>query len=106
MHQDNMRLVHAACYSFMLIFQVPPLGEKQSPWTTFKLGLFMGAFCVLGIVLVVSAVFVNGHDNWRIPVRLYRGPLMIIITIFLLGINIYGWRSSGKVSGSVWDLIL
>lgn len=26
---------------------VPPLGEQQSPWTTFKVGLFSGAFVVL-----------------------------------------------------------
>lgn len=27
--------------------------------------------------------------------RLYRGPLLVIQFIFLLGINVYGWRSSG-----------
>lgn len=27
--------------------------------------------------------------------RLYRGPLLIIEFLFLWGINIYGWRSSG-----------
>ncbi|CAG0894708.1 unnamed protein product [Cyprideis torosa] len=84
--------------------RVPPLGEKQSPWTTFKLGLFMGSFCVLSVVLAVSAVFVEGHDNWRIPVRLYRGPLMIIITTFLLGINIYGWRRAGVNHVLIFEL--
>lgn len=34
--------------------RVPPLGEQQSPWTTFKVGLFSGSFIVLGIVVVLS----------------------------------------------------
>lgn len=27
--------------------------------------------------------------------RLYRAPLLIIMFVFLIGINIYGWRSAG-----------
>lgn len=34
--------------------RVPPLGEKQSPWTTFKVGLFSGSFIVLSIAVVLS----------------------------------------------------
>lgn len=34
--------------------RVPPLGEKQSPWTTFKVGLFSGSFIVLLIAVVLS----------------------------------------------------
>lgn len=34
--------------------RVPPLGEKQSPWTTFKVGLFSGSFVVLFIAVVLS----------------------------------------------------
>lgn len=34
--------------------RVPPLGEQQSPWTTFKVGLFSGSFIVLGIVVILS----------------------------------------------------
>lgn len=34
--------------------RVPPLGEKQSPWTTFKVGLFSGSFIVLVITVVLS----------------------------------------------------
>ena len=36
--------------------RVPPLGEQQSPWTTFKVGLFLGAFVVL-----VAAVILTGE---------------------------------------------
>ena len=42
--------------------RVPPLGEQQSPWTTFKVGLFLGAFVVL-----VAAVILTGE-----PVRRSR----------------------------------
>jgi hypothetical protein len=34
--------------------RVPPLGEKQSPWTTFKVGLFSGSFVVLLVTVVLS----------------------------------------------------
>lgn len=34
--------------------RVPPLGEQQSPWTTFKVGLFSGSFIVLFITVVLS----------------------------------------------------
>ena len=37
--------------------RVPPLGEQQSPWTTFKVGLFSGSFIVLAIVVVLSGKF-------------------------------------------------
>lgn len=38
--------------------RVPPLGEQQSPWTTFKVGLFSGAFMVLVAAVVLSGKFV------------------------------------------------
>ncbi|KAJ3662547.1 hypothetical protein Zmor_006891 [Zophobas morio] len=75
--------------------RVPPLGEQQIPWTTFKVGLFSGAFVVLMIAVIISAIFHQRRDDWRIVCRLYRGPFLIIEFLFLWGINIYGWRSSG-----------
>lgn len=97
--------------------RVPPLGDKQSPWTTFKarerapklqthklslhydlqVGLFSGAFIVLLVAVVLSAIFhdyshANQRDDWRVVFRLYRGPLLIILFIFLIAINVYGWR--------------
>ncbi|KAJ1525327.1 hypothetical protein ONE63_010149 [Megalurothrips usitatus] len=75
--------------------RVPPLNEQQSPWTTFRLGLFLGSFAVLFFAVVLAAVFSSGSTDWRIVFRLYRGPLLVIQFIFLLGINVYGWRSSG-----------
>ena len=37
--------------------RVPPLGDQQSPWTTFKLGFWCGAFIVLLIAVVLSGIF-------------------------------------------------
>lgn len=38
--------------------RVPPLGESQSPWTTFKVGLFSGSFIVLSVAVVLSGIVV------------------------------------------------
>eukprot|EP00092_Neocalanus_flemingeri_P019686 GFUD01021321.1.p1 GENE.GFUD01021321.1~~GFUD01021321.1.p1 ORF type:complete len:609 (-),score=153.00 GFUD01021321.1:1150-2838(-) len=93
--------------------RVPPLGDQQSPWTTFKVGLFSGAFLVLMIAMVLSAVFhsyqaasedVAGRNDWRVVVRLYRGPFLVILFLFLMGINVYGWRSSGVNHVLIFEL--
>ncbi|XP_027213471.1 solute carrier family 53 member 1 isoform X1 [Penaeus vannamei] len=75
--------------------RVPPLGEAQSPWTTFKVGLFFGAFIVLVVSVILSGIFHWDNHNIQIVLRLFRAPLMFILFLFLIGINIYGWRSSG-----------
>ncbi|GLV32101.1 uncharacterized protein CBL_11943 [Carabus blaptoides fortunei] len=85
--------------------RVPPLGEQQSPWTTFKVGLFSGSFIVLFIAVVLSAIFHEGsRENLKIAFRLYRGPLLIIEFIFLMGVNVYGWRSSGVNHVLIFEL--
>lgn len=85
--------------------RVPPLGEQQSPWTTFKVGLFSGSFIVLAIAVVLSAIFQeNTTENLKIAIRLYRGPFLIIEFIFLMGINVYGWRSSGVNHVLIFEL--
>ncbi|KDR11153.1 xenotropic and polytropic retrovirus receptor 1 homolog isoform X1 [Zootermopsis nevadensis] len=84
--------------------RVPPLGEQQSPWTTFKVGLFSGSFIVLLIAVVLSGIFHRSRDDWRIVFRLYRGPLLIVEFLFLMGINVYGWRSSGVNHVLIFEL--
>jgi len=92
--------------------RVPPLGDQQSPWTTFKVGLFSGAFLVLMIATVLSAVFhsyktsedLAEQNDWRVVVRLYRGPFLVILFLFLMGINVYGWRSSGVNHVLIFEL--
>ncbi|CAH1155708.1 unnamed protein product [Phaedon cochleariae] len=85
--------------------RVPPLGEQQSPWTTFKVGLFSGSFIVLLIAVVLSAIFHEGStENLKIAFRLYRGPLLFIEFLFLIGVNVYGWRSSGVNHVLIFEL--
>ena len=33
--------------------------------------------------------------NWKIAIKLYRSSLFIIVHIFFIGINSYGWSRSG-----------
>ncbi|KAL1130889.1 hypothetical protein AAG570_012130 [Ranatra chinensis] len=85
--------------------RVPPLGEQQSPWITFKVGLFSGSFIVLFCAVVISAIFYEGNtENIRIAFKLYRGPLLIVEFLFLIGINVYGWRSSGVNHVLIFEL--
>nr|CAD7432787.1 unnamed protein product [Timema monikensis] len=84
--------------------RVPPLGEQQSPWVTFKVGLFIGAFIVLFVVVILSAMFHRERDDWRIILRLYRSPLLISLFMFLMGLNVYGWRSSGVNHVLIFEL--
>lgn len=50
------------------------------------------------------AIFHHGRDDWRIVCRLYRGPFLIVEFLFLWGINIYGWRSSGVNHVLIFEL--
>jgi hypothetical protein len=40
----------------------------------------------------------------RTAFKLYRGPLLIIEFLFLIGINVYGWRSSGVNHVLIFEL--
>lgn len=85
--------------------RVPPLGEHQSPWTTFKVGLFSGSFVVLLVAVILSAFFHSPRDDdWRTAFRLYRGPFLIVEFLYLWGINVYGWRSSGVNHVLIFEL--
>ncbi|XP_050539757.1 xenotropic and polytropic retrovirus receptor 1-like isoform X2 [Daktulosphaira vitifoliae] len=83
--------------------RVPPLGEKQSPWTTFKVGLYLGCLIVLFVAIFISATFEN-KTNLKQAFRLYRGSFLLIEFLFLIGINVYGWRSSGVNHVLIFEL--
>lgn len=54
---------------------------------------------------MLSAIFHDSPgDNLKIAFRLYRGPLLIIQFIFLMGVNVYGWRSSGVNHVLIFEL--
>lgn len=76
--------------------RVPPLGEQQSPWTTFKVGLFSGAFVILVVTVILVGMFkIPSDGSWKSAMRLYRAPFLIIEFLFLWSLNVYGWRSCG-----------
>ena len=69
--------------------RVPPVAEKQSPWTTFKVGFFTGAFVVLIIVAILSSSNSKElRNDWSVVLRLFRGPFLVIFFIGLMGINV------------------
>ena len=42
--------------------------------------------------------------EWNTVLRLYRGPFLLIIFLFLIGINVYGWRTSGVNHVLIFEL--
>ncbi|RWS07783.1 xenotropic and polytropic retrovirus receptor 1-like protein, partial [Dinothrombium tinctorium] len=84
--------------------RVPPLNDQPSPWTTFKVGFFSGSFVVLVVVVILTGVFLEIKDDWRIIFRLYRGTFLITLFLFLMGINVYGWRTSGVNHVLIFEL--
>lgn len=108
--------------SGMKRLRVPPLSEVQSAWTTYRLGLFTGAFLVLfGLILLkvqvgvgfsspisesaeeaeledkeelAAAAAETGQPKW-LGVRLFRGYLLLFANLFLMGLNMYGWQMAG-----------
>jgi hypothetical protein len=44
------------------------------------------------------------RDDWLPALRMYRGTFLVILFIFLLGVNTYGWRSSGVNHVLIFEL--
>ena len=84
--------------------RVPPLNDTPQPWTAFRVGFSLGAFLVLIIVVTLTGIFQQTGDDWRIVFRLYRSSLFIIVFIFLVGVNIYGWRAHGVNHVLIFEL--
>jgi hypothetical protein len=60
---------------------------------------------VLLVAVILSAIFHRRtEDDLRVIVRLYRGPLLLVVFIFLMGVNVYGWRSSGVNHVLIFEL--
>lgn len=57
------------------------------------------------LILFVPALFhEGGTENFKTAFRLYRGPFLLVEFIFLIGINVYGWRSSGVNHVLIFEL--
>lgn len=62
-------------------------------------------FIFIFFISIFTAIFKDvSTNNLKIAFRLYRGPLLIIEFIFLIGVNIYGWRSSGVNHVLIFEL--
>lgn len=59
--------------------------------------------CIL-FFLSISVFFDTSQEDLKMALRLYRGPLLIIQFIFLIGVNVYGWRSSGVNHVLIFEL--
>jgi xenotropic and polytropic retrovirus receptor 1 len=79
--------------------KIPPLESKQNYLVTFRLGLYVGMLVILSIAVVGFVEFLRRNDslpfNWKIAIKIYRGPLLIIIHLIFFGFNTYVWRSTG-----------
>lgn len=84
--------------------RVPPLNDVPKPWTAFRVGFSSGAFVVLIAAVILTGLFHQTGDDWRIVFRLYRSSLFIIFFIFLVGVNIYGWRAHGVNHVLIFEL--
>lgn len=52
----------------------------------------------------LTGIFRDTNDDWRIVFRLYRGTFLIVIFLFLIGVNVYGWRTSGVNHVLIFEL--
>ena len=84
--------------------RVPPLAEQQSTSSSFFWGLFSGIFIVLLVVLGVTAYFKGQQLNWQPAVRMYRGMLVVIVMVGLLGVNVHGWHRAGVNHVLIFEL--
>lgn len=102
----TMRLEGGNRQKAMKRLRVPPLGEKENPWTTFRIGMFSGIFLILTVVAVITAVYTSDqhYNDWKPALRMYRGMFLVILFVFLLGINTYGWRASGVNHVLIFEL--
>lgn len=76
--------------------RVPPLSEAQNAWTTFRLGFFLGSFLVLSFLIFLTVLVQSRPREPRwVGVRLFRGFFILFANLFFMGINMYGWQSSG-----------
>jgi len=112
----------------MARLKVPPLGNVSDPALSIKVGFFGGCICVLMLLIIGTATIMHKQrvipdddqiealrltntttqfqyrSDWNIVTRLYRGPLLVIILIGLLGLNIKGWAKSGVNHVLIFEL--
>ncbi|KAF7493666.1 Xenotropic and polytropic retrovirus receptor 1 [Sarcoptes scabiei] len=84
--------------------RVPPLNAQQSLWTTFRVGFYSGVLLILCASLIIRFIQSRESIKFDIMCNLFRGPFYIWLFVFLLGINVYGWRTSGVNHVLIFEL--
>jgi len=57
-------------------------------------------YCFFPAVLTMK----EHQVDWVPALRMYRGVFLVVLFIFLLGVNTYGWRSSGVNHVLIFEL--
>ncbi|XP_055516106.1 xenotropic and polytropic retrovirus receptor 1 homolog [Leucoraja erinacea] len=86
--------------------RVPPLGTIQPApvWTTFRVGVQCGLIVALSVLIIIKGLHVSQKTSVWPLLRAYRGGFILIEFVFLLGINIYGWRKAGVNHCLIFEL--
>ncbi|XP_032904677.1 xenotropic and polytropic retrovirus receptor 1 homolog [Amblyraja radiata] len=86
--------------------RVPPLGTIQPApvWTTFRVGVQCGLIVALSVLIIIKGLHVSQKASVWPLLRAYRGGFILIEFVFLLGINIYGWRKAGVNHCLIFEL--
>ncbi|XP_036344767.1 xenotropic and polytropic retrovirus receptor 1 homolog [Rhagoletis pomonella] len=85
--------------------RVPPLEDIKHPWTSFRVGLYLGALVVLLSALAISLFMTKlSANDWDALVRLFRAPYSVAIYLALISINIHGWRKAGVNHVLIFEL--
>lgn len=85
--------------------RVPPLTEREKrSWVIFRCGFFFGMFLVLLTILIIGFKILGCGEQWVPMLRMYRGVFLLVMIIFLVAINTYGWRSAGVNHVLIFEL--
>lgn len=49
-------------------------------------------------------IFSSDREDWKTAAKLYRGPGLLVEFLFFMGVNVYGWRSSGVNHVLIFEL--
>lgn len=56
------------------------------------------------MIVIVSGMWRLSVEDLRIVFRLYRAPFLLILFMFLIAFNVYGWRTSGVNHVLIFEL--
>ncbi|XP_046843969.1 xenotropic and polytropic retrovirus receptor 1-like [Xenia sp. Carnegie-2017] len=85
--------------------RVPPLTEREKrSWVIFRCGFFFGMFFVLAVSAILGFQVKGYGDKWLPILRMYRGVFLLVVMVFLVAINTYGWRAAGVNHVLIFEL--